>query len=62
LALLLPIVVTLAAAAFNVFLLGVQRTATAVDSGGWSSALLTFFLWLLIPGLAGTWEEPGLTV
>jgi uncharacterized protein len=24
-----------------------------------SSFLLLFFLWLLIPGLAGTWEEPG---
>jgi membrane protease YdiL (CAAX protease family) len=58
-ALLLPIVVTLAAAALNVFLLGAQRTSSAADLGGWSSLLQTFFLWLLIPGLAGTWEEPG---
>jgi membrane protease YdiL (CAAX protease family) len=58
-ALLLPIVVTLAAAALNVFLLGAQRTSTAADLGGWSTLLQTFFLWLFIPGLAGTWEEPG---
>ena len=58
-ALLLPIVVTLAAAALNVFLLGAQRTSSAAELGGWSSFLQTFFLWLLIPGLAGTWEEPG---
>src|SRR5215203_918419 len=58
-ALLLPIVVTLAAAALNVFLLDAQRTSTAADLGGWSTLLQTFFLWLLIPGLAGTWEEPG---
>ncbi|HLM22468.1 MAG TPA: CPBP family intramembrane glutamic endopeptidase [Propionibacteriaceae bacterium] len=58
-ALLLPIVVTLAAAALNVFLLGAQRTSSVSDLGGWSSLLVTFLLWLLIPGLAGTWEEPG---
>jgi membrane protease YdiL (CAAX protease family) len=58
-ALLLPIVVTLAAAVLNVFLLGAQRTSSVADLGGWSKLLLTFLLWLLIPGLAGTWEEPG---
>jgi uncharacterized protein len=58
-ALLLPVVVTLTAAALNVYLLGAQRTSTAADLGGWSSFLQMFFLWLLIPGLAGTWEEPG---
>ena len=58
-ALLLPIVVTLAAAALNVFLLGAQRTSSAADLGGWSSFLLLFLLSLFIPGLAGTWEEPG---
>jgi uncharacterized protein len=58
-ALLLPIVVTLAAAALNVFLLGAQRTSSVADLGGWSSFLLLFLLSLLIPGLAGTWEEPG---
>jgi hypothetical protein len=54
-ALLLPVVVTLAAAALNVFLLGAQRTSTAADLGGWSTFLQTFLLWLLIPGL----EPPG---
>ena len=58
-ALLLPIVVTLAAAALNVFLLGAQRTSRVADLGGLSSFLLLFLLSLLIPGLAGTWEEPG---
>jgi uncharacterized protein len=58
-ALLLPVVVTLTAAALNVFLLGAQRTSSAAELGGWSSFLQMFFLWLLIPGLAGTWEEPG---
>ena len=41
-ALLLPIAVTLAAAALNVFLLGAQRTSSAADLGGWSSFLLLF--------------------
>ena len=41
-ALLLPILVTLAAAALNVFLLGAQRTASAADLGGWSILLQTF--------------------
>ena len=58
-ALLLPVVVTLTAAALNVLLLGAQPTSSAAELGGWSSLLQTFFLWLLIPGLAGTWEEPG---
>jgi membrane protease YdiL (CAAX protease family) len=58
-ALLLPIVVTLTAAVLNVFLLGAERTSSAAELGGLSSFLQMFFLWLLIPGLAGTWEEPG---
>src|SRR5687768_3910751 len=58
-ALLLPIVGTLAAALLNVFLLGAQRTSSAAELGGLSSFLQMFFLWLLIPGLAGAWEEPG---
>jgi CAAX protease family protein len=58
-ALLLPIVVTLAAAALNIYLLGAQRTSSAADLGGWSSFLSMFFLLLLIPGLGGAWEEPG---
>ncbi len=55
----LPIVVTLTAAAINVFVLGAQPTSSAAELGGWSTLLQTFFLWLLIPGLSGTWEEPG---
>jgi uncharacterized protein len=58
-ALLLPIVVTLTAAVLNVFLLGAERPSSAAELGGLSSFLSMFFLWLLIPGLAGTWEEPG---
>jgi membrane protease YdiL (CAAX protease family) len=58
-ALLLPIVVTLTAAVLNVFVLGAERTSSAAELGGLSGFLSMFFLWLLIPGLAGTWEEPG---
>jgi hypothetical protein len=58
-ALLLPVVVTLIVAVLNVFLLDAQRTSSAAELGGLSSFLQVFFLWLLIPGLAGTWEEPG---
>ena len=58
-ALVLPIVVTLTAAALNVLLLGARPSSSAAELGGWSSFITTFFLWLLIPGLAGTWEEPG---
>src|SRR5215217_8754118 len=55
----LPIGVTLTAAAINVFLLGAQPTSSAAELGGWSSLIPTFFILLLIPGLGGTWEEPG---
>jgi membrane protease YdiL (CAAX protease family) len=55
----LPIGVTLAAAAINVFVLGAQRTSSAAELGGWSTLLQTFFILLLIPGLGGAWEEPG---
>jgi membrane protease YdiL (CAAX protease family) len=58
-ALLLPIAVTLAAAALNVFLLGARRTSSAADPGGLWTLLSTFFLLLLIPGIGGSWEEPG---
>src|SRR5215203_3930746 len=47
------------AAAINVFLLGAQPSSSAVELGGWSSLIPTFFILLLIPGLGGTWEEPG---
>jgi uncharacterized protein len=58
-ALLLPIVVALSAAAINVFLLGAQATSSAAELGGLPSLISTFFILLLIPGLGGTWEEPG---
>nr|MDQ3736412.1 CPBP family intramembrane metalloprotease [Actinomycetota bacterium] len=56
-ALLLPVVITLAAAAFNV-LLGAQAPSS-VELGGWTSLFSTFFILLFIPGFGGTWEEPG---
>jgi len=58
-ALLLPVGVTLTAAALNGFVLGAQPSSSAAELGGWSSLLQTFFLLLLIPGLGGSWEEPG---
>ncbi len=58
-ALLLPVVVTLTAAALNVLWLGAQPISSAAELGGLSTLVSTFFPWLLIPGLAGTWEEPG---
>jgi uncharacterized protein len=58
-ALLLPIVVALSAAAINVFLLGAQATSSAAELGGLPSLISTFFILLLIPGIGGTWEEPG---
>ena len=58
-ALLLPVGVTLTAAAINVLLLGAQPSSSTAELGGWSSLLTTFFILLLIPGLGGTWEEPG---
>jgi membrane protease YdiL (CAAX protease family) len=56
-ALLLPVAIALAAAVFNV-LLGAQAPS-AVELGGWTRLFSTFFILLLIPGLGGTWEEPG---
>jgi membrane protease YdiL (CAAX protease family) len=58
-ALLLPVVITLTAVAINVLLLGAQPTSSAAELGGWSSLIPTFFVLLLIPGLGGSWEEPG---
>jgi uncharacterized protein len=58
-ALLLPVGVTLTATAINVFLLGAQPSSSAAELGGWTSLIPTFFILLLIPGLGGTWEEPG---
>src|SRR5918994_647418 len=56
-ALLLPVAISLTAAAFNV-LLGAQAPSS-VEWGGWRGLFSTFFILLLIPGLGGTWEEPG---
>jgi membrane protease YdiL (CAAX protease family) len=56
-ALLLPVAITLTAAVFNV-LLGAQAPSSG-ELGGWTGLFSTFFILLLIPGLGGTWEEPG---
>jgi uncharacterized protein len=56
-ALLVPVTLTLAATVLNV-LLGAQAPSSA-ELGGWTGLLPLFFLILLIPGLGGTWEEPG---
>ena len=56
-ALLLPVAIALAAVVFNV-LLGAQAPSV-VELGGWKGLFSTFFILLLIPGLGGTWEEPG---
>src|SRR5215204_3416462 len=57
-ALLSPILQrALAATALNV-LLGAQAPSAA-DLGGWTGLFSTFALVLLIPGIGGTWEEPG---
>src|SRR5829696_6140236 len=56
-ALLLPVAISLAAAVFNV-LLGAQAPSS-VELGGWTGLFSTFFILLLVPGLGGTWEEPG---
>src|SRR5215217_1813102 len=56
-AVLLPVAIALATAVFNV-LLGAQAPS-AVELGGWTGLFSTFFILLLIPGLGGTWEEPG---
>jgi uncharacterized protein len=58
-ALLLPVGVTLAAAAINISVLGAQPSASAAELGGWWTLVPTFFILLLVPGIGGTWEEPG---
>ena len=58
-ALLLPVVVTAAAAALNVLLLGAKASSSVAELGGLTGLFSTFALLLLIPGLGGTWEEPG---
>jgi uncharacterized protein len=56
-ALLLPVAVALGATVLNV-LLG-ARSPSSAELGAWPSLIPTFFLLLLIPGIGGTWEEPG---
>ena len=56
-ALLVPVAITVAATVLNV-LLGAQAPSS-VELGGWTSLFSTFLILLLIPGLGGTWEEPG---
>jgi len=57
-ALLLPVGLTAVGAALNVFLLG-ARTPSSAELGGWSNLFVLFAILLLVPGLGGTWEEPG---
>ena len=56
-ALLVPVAITLAATVLNI-VLGAQAPSSA-QLGSWPSLFPTFFLLLLIPGIGGTWEEPG---
>src|SRR5215210_8775298 len=58
-ALLLPVVVTAAAAALNVLLLGAKASSSVAELGGLTGLFSTFALLLLIPGIGGAWEEPG---
>jgi uncharacterized protein len=58
-ALLLPVVVTLVAATFNVVVLGAHLSYSAAGSSGLLTLLSTFALLLFVPGLGGSWEEPG---
>ena len=56
-ALLLPVAIALAAAGLN--LLSGAQFPSSTELGGWTSILSTFLLLLLVPGIGGTWEEPG---
>jgi uncharacterized protein len=57
LALLLPIAISGAATLLNVSL-GAQAPSFA-ELGAWTGLIPQFFLSLLVPGVGGTWEEPG---
>jgi uncharacterized protein len=57
-ALLLPVVLSLAATLLNVFMLG-ARTPSSAELGGWSNLFTLFAIMLLVPGFGGAWEEPG---
>ena len=56
-ALLLPVVIFGVAAALNVLLFGAQASSAVLS--GWTGLFSTFALSLLIPGIGGSWEEPG---
>jgi membrane protease YdiL (CAAX protease family) len=56
-ALLLPVAIALGATVLNV-LLG-ARPPSSAELGTWPSLIPTYFLYLLIPGISGAWEEPG---
>jgi uncharacterized protein len=56
-ALLLPVAIALGATGLNV-LLG-ARPPSSAELGAWPILIPTYFLLLLIPGIGGTWEEPG---
>jgi uncharacterized protein len=57
-ALLLPVVLSLAATLLNVFMFGAQ-TPSSAELGGWSNLFTLFAILLLVPGFGGAWEEPG---
>jgi membrane protease YdiL (CAAX protease family) len=57
-ALLLPVVLSLAATSLNVFMLG-ARAPSSAELGGWSNLFTLFAIMLLVPGFGGAWEEPG---
>jgi membrane protease YdiL (CAAX protease family) len=57
-ALLLPVVLSLAATLLNVFMLG-ARAPSSAELGGWSTLFTLFAIMLLVPGFGGAWEEPG---
>jgi len=57
-ALLLPVAISGGAALLNVVVLGASAPSPA-ELGAWSGLVPTFFLQLLVPGIGGTWEEPG---
>jgi membrane protease YdiL (CAAX protease family) len=56
-ALLLPVAISGTAALLNVSL-GAQ-SPSAAELGAWPGLLPQFLLLLLVPGIGGTWEEPG---
>jgi membrane protease YdiL (CAAX protease family) len=56
-ALLIPVAISLTAAGLNLRL-GAQVPAAAALAG-WPGLVVTFLVLLLVPGLGGSWEEPG---